>query len=300
MSYSQEVDGEKRYVTTVMEEKAISFMRETPEDQPFLLIMALPEPHGQTGPWNYRDPEFELEPPPGPPAWPETMTEEAHDRLPRAILESQNNASGKCYRPGEKYMATVRDYTARADRALGRIRNALRELHIEDNTVIIFTSDNGTTYGAHGISQKWNMYEESIRVPLTIYDPRLPTTSQGSREQMGLNIDLGPTMLALAGLEISSVMQGTDLSPILRDADSKGREDWFYDHDLGDYLNLPRCQGVRTGRWKYIHYTATDEEELFDLAADPLEMNNLASDPDHASTLAKLRQRCNELREAAK
>ena len=82
-SYWQMEDGEKRYLTSVMEEKAIRFMKETPEDQPFLLYLCLPEPHGQGGPggpWNYRDPQFEIPAPTTPPPVPETMTEEAYSQ----------------------------------------------------------------------------------------------------------------------------------------------------------------------------------------------------------------------------
>ncbi|NQU45180.1 sulfatase-like hydrolase/transferase [bacterium] len=306
VSYSQEVDGEKRYVTSVMEEKAISFMRETPKDQPFLLIMALPEPHGQVGPWNYRDPEFELEPPSAPPARPETMTEEARERLPAAILDSRNgvnlkNLEGKY----DEYMATVRDYTARTDLAVGRIRSALSELGGEDNTVVIFYSDNGSMWGAHGIAGKWNMYEESIRVPLAIYDPRLPESARGARNQMALSIDLAPTMLAMAGVSIPDAMQGTDLSPILRDPKAKGRADWYYEHDVGSRAKgkpLPRCEGVRTESWKYIRYKNTDpvQEELFDLEADPIEMNDLAADAKYEVKLAELRKRCDDYRTSVK
>ena len=177
-SYSQTVDGKKRYLTSVMEEKAIQFMRETPKDQPFMVYMCLPEPHGQGGkggPWNFRDPQFELAPPTAPVTEPETMTKDAYSRLPEAIKNSTNGkAFGAHRKKYPQYMATVRDYVARTDLAVGRIRNALKEIGRDENTVIIFTSDHGSMWGAHGITGKWNMYEESIRVPMIIYDPRLP------------------------------------------------------------------------------------------------------------------------------
>jgi arylsulfatase A-like enzyme len=306
LKYDQMVDGRKRYTTTVMEEKAIGFMRENPKDKPFLLILCLPEPHGQAGPWGYRDPDFQLEPPPGPPPRPKTMSQEAQDRLPAAIRKSRNTSSFKAYKAGyEKYMTTVRDYTARTDLAIGRIRQALLDLDLADNTVVIFASDNGSMWGAHGLSGKWNMYEESIRVPLMILDPRLPASTHGHRSQMALNIDIAPTIVAMAGLPVPDEMQGVDLSPILRDPKAAGRRDWYYEHDVGTASKgkpLPRCEGVRTEQWKYIRYKDTSpvQEELFDLKADPLEENNLAADPANAETLAKLRARCDELRKMAK
>lgn len=306
LSYSQMVDGEKRYVTTIMEEKAIDFIRETPEGQPFLLTLSLPEPHGQAGPWNYRDPDFILEPPPGPPIRPETMNQDALGQLPQAILDSRNHSSLQRYSEGyETYMLTVRDYIARADLAIGRIMQALEDLNLADNTVVIFASDNGSMWGAKGLSGKWNMYEESIRVPLIIYDPRLPTSAQGSRQQMALNIDMAPTIISMAGLTVPEEMQGKDLSEILKKPNASGRNDWYYYHvvetaSLGK--PLPRCEGVRTEQWKYIRYMGTDplQEELFMLYSDPLEENNLANNPEYETILTELRERCDELYEKAK
>jgi arylsulfatase A-like enzyme len=302
VSYSQMVDGRKRYVTTVMEEKAINFMRENPKDTPFLLIMCLPEPHGQVGPWNYRDPDFKLAPPPGSPEKPKTMNEEALERIPLAIRGSRNGL--KAYEAKyNEYMATVRDYTARTDLAVGRILQALKDLNLEDNTVVIFASDNGSMWGAHGLAGKWVMYEESIRVPLMIRDPRLPISTVGHRSQMALNIDIAPTILSMAGVPVPKTMQGTDLSSILSDPQVPGREDWYYEHDVQSAKEtLPRCEGVRTERWKYIHYLDTDpvQEELFDLQTDPLEQNNLVADPAHAEIVEKLRTRRDQYRVSLK
>ena len=203
-------------------------------------------------------------------------------------------------------METVRDYTARSDLAIGRIREALKETGRAENTVIIFSSDNGSMWGAHGIAGKWNMYEESIRVPMMIYDPRLPQSTRGhERDQMALNIDLTATILDLAGLPVPEAMQGVSLLPVLKDPQAKGREDWYYHHDVHTRSKgrpLPRCEGVRTERFKYIRYKETDpvEEELFDLEKDPREPSNLAGNPEYVARLKKLRDRCDELRETVK
>ncbi|MBM3851724.1 MAG: DUF4976 domain-containing protein [Verrucomicrobia bacterium] len=305
VSYSQLVDGQKRYVTTVMEEKAIGFLREQPRDRPFLLILALPEPHGQVGPWNMSDPDFNLDLPAVPAPPPRSMTQPAAS-LPPPIRASRNFTPGQQNdAKHQQYMATVRSYIARADLSVGRIRAALRELNLDDNTVVVFTSDNGSMWGAHGLNGKWNMYEESIRVPLIVHDPRLPAAARGRRAHMALNIDLAPSLLTLAGEPVPPAMQGMDLGPILRDARAPGRSEWYYEHDVHTASGgrpLPRCEGLRTERWKYICYkdTAPVEEELFDLTADPGEQTNLAPDPRHAPLLAEMRQRFAALRAAAK
>ena len=302
-SFRQKADGRDRYLTTVMEEKATRFLKEQPRDKPFLLVMALKEPHG---PLDMEDPETGPGPAQSPVPRPKTLTAEAFERLPAAVRESRNSVA-----PGPEFLkddskyqkdvATAYRYIHRADIAVGRIMAALQEQGFDRNTVVIFTSDNGSMGGAHRLVGKWNMYEESIRVPLIIRDPRLPAALRGRRSQMALNIDLAPTMLALAGVPIPATMQGGDLQPVLRDPGAKGREDWYYEHDTGvtrEKRPLPRCEGVRTGRWKYIHYKDTHpvQEELFDLQADPQEEHNLASDLRHAETLGRLRTRCDEYR----
>jgi arylsulfatase A-like enzyme len=122
---------------------------------------------------------------------------------------------------------------------------------------------------------------------------------------MALNIDLAPTLLTLAGEPVPPAMQGMDLGPILRDVRAPGRSEWYYEHDVHTASQgrpLPRCEGVRTERWKYIRYLATSpvEEELFDLAADAGEQTNLATNPQHGPLLSEMRQRFAALRTAAK
>jgi arylsulfatase A-like enzyme len=293
-----------RYITSIIEEKATQFIREQPKDKPFLLVLALKEPHG---PRDMEDPELPANLVQSPIPRPKTLTAESFAQLPAAIRESRNSVT-----PGPTFlkedtkfqeeMAQTYRYISRADITVGRIVKALRDKGCDDNTVILFASDNGSMEGAHRLVGKWNMYEESLRVPLIIRDPRLPASSHGRRNQMALNIDLAPTMLALAGLPIPAAMQGSDLQPILRDAHTAGRADWYYEHDVlldGEKGKpLPRCEGVRSEHWKYIRYKDTKplQEELFDLQKDPLEEHNLAQEPAHATTLTAMSARCDELR----
>ena len=149
--------------------------------------------------------------------------------------------------------------------------------------------------GAHGIAGKWNMSGESIRVPMMIYDPRLPKSVSGTRSQTALNIDLTAIVMDLAGVPAPH-MDGISLMPILKDTTAEGREEWYYLHDVytrGKGNPLPNCEGIRGERWKYIHYRTTDpvQEELFDIKADPKEMNDLSSNPEYFVILKKLRAR---------
>jgi len=298
---------EGRYLTTVMEEKALEFIRQQPKGQPFLLVMALKEPHG---PRDMEDPALPANLVTGPIPRPKTLTAEAFQKLPDSVRQSRNSVTpGPTFLKNDaayqKQMAETYRYISRADIAVGRVMQALRDSGCDDHTVVIFSSDNGSMEGAHRLVGKWNMYEESIRVPLIIRDPRLPAAACGRRSQMALNIDIAPTILALAGLALPPAIQGLDLRPILRDPEAAGRTDWYYEHDVESESTgkpLPRCEGVRTESWKYVRYKDTHpvQEELFDLQADPREEHNLTPDPAQAGRLATLRARCDQLRDLAK
>ncbi len=302
IDFRQEVDGQVRYLTTMMTEKAVEFLRQNPPDRPFCLTVALKEPHG---PWNFFDPEV-----PGnyenatiPP--PATFTPAAYAALPEFIRNSLNGSAGpRWFKHPEQYQQWMKTYyrlVTRADLAVGRIMETLRHLKLDGDTVVIFTSDNGEFQGAHGLTGKWLMYEESIRVPFIIRDPRLPAPLRGQRcDEMVLSIDLAPTMLGLAGIPIPDAMQGRDIGPLVRGEKLPWREDWYYEHTYArpPPHKIPKCEGVRTKQWKYTRYTDFTPpcEQLFDLVGDPQEMKNLAGEPAHASMLAKLRARCDEYR----
>jgi arylsulfatase A-like enzyme len=304
VGFRQVVDGEPRYLTTVLEEEAVRFLRSQPADRPFCLTVGLKEPHG---PWDYFDPEVadayqDRHIPP-----PATRTLEDYMSQPRFIRESLSGgltpdtiASPEAY---QHDMRLVYRLVSRADLALGRIRNALETVGLADNTVIIVSSDHGSMGGAHGLKGKWLMYEESIRVPLIIHDPRVPAAHRGQRcGRAALNIDIAPTILTLAGVTIPASMQGLDLSPLVRgEVAVPWRTSWYYEHVFDTERPLRpvvRSEGVREDDWKYIRYPAVvpPAEQLFDLRNDPRETHDLAADPGHAETLARLRTCCDAYR----
>jgi arylsulfatase A-like enzyme len=262
--------------------------------------MAFKEPHGKL---DYFDPEFEDPYPNATIRPPASHTRESFAALPERVQSGLNGSPQWLGNP-TGYEAALREsyaYISRSDFSIGQICRALKDQGLDQNTVVIHLSDNGDMDGAHGLDGKWMMYEESIQVPLIIRDPRLPAATHGRRSQVALNIDVAPTILAMAGLPVPAGMQGVDLQPVLRDPDTKGREDWYYEHVFtakGLRKPIPKSEGVRTERWKYIRYTeAPVLEQLFDLAGDPQEEHDLAGNLEHAATLAKLRARCDEYRE---
>jgi arylsulfatase A-like enzyme len=301
ISFRQQVEGKPRYLTTVMTEKAIEFLQATTPEQPFCLTVAFKEPHG---PFNYFDPaapnayeDVEIPPPP-------TFARQDWDAQPKFIRDSLNGSRSLAWlNRRESYQQDIRTFyrtVTRADAAVGIILEEVRRLGLDDNTVVIFSSDHGSLLGDHGLSGKWLMYENSIRVPLIIYDPRVDSKHEVCRaDELALSIDLAPTMLALAGLEPPESMQGADLMPIVRGESTSWRSRFYYQHVYNtDPPRAPiaKTEGIRTGRWKYIRYPETDPlfEQLFDLQSDPLERTNLASVAEHAAVLNELRTQCDE------
>jgi arylsulfatase A-like enzyme len=181
------------------------------------------------------------------------------------------------------------------DAAIGRILEALRRLGFEDDTVVIFASDNGYFLGDRGYADKWTMHEQSIRVPCIVKDGRHPAARQGRvLRDMVLNVDIPPTIVAMAGIPVPERMQGRSLSALLAGSDGSWRREIFTEH-LWKHPEIPRTEAVRTERWKYIRYPDHPEyEELYDLAADTWETRNLARESRERQRIAEFRRRCDE------
>ena len=180
------------------------------------------------------------------------------------------------------------------DKALGMIRAELERQKLTDNTVVIYTSDNGFLCGAHGYGSKVLPIEESARAPLIIFDPRSPSAGKGWRcGALTGNIDFAPSILELAGLPKPDNMDGVSLLPLLRTPQTDVRDQLAFMNVWGP--DATHSLTAITKRWKYTYWAHDDKgmvptEELFDLARDPLEFSNLAGNPEYASQLVKMRK----------
>lgn len=179
-----------------------------------------------------------------------------------------------------------------ADDCLGRLLDALNELGFAQNTVVVYTSDNGFYLGEHQVGDKRSAYDESLRVPFIVRDPRLPPAARGRVvDAMVLNLDLAPTLLALAGVTQPKEMPGMSWLPLLTGQPVAWRQSWFYEYFAERQKNsrVPDITAVRTADAKLIRYPGHDEwTELFDLQADPYEIRNLYGDPAAEALRAKL------------
>jgi arylsulfatase A-like enzyme len=301
-------NGRYTHLTRVMGDQALEFLEGCSDKQAFCLSMSFKSPHCQDGDPRqfiydhaykelYEDVTFPV---------PLTADPQYWDQFPDFFKE--NNEARKRWQirfsTPELYQQMVRNYHRLihgVDVQIGRIRAKLEEKGLAENTVIILIGDNGFFLGEHGMAGKWYGQEESIRVPLIIYDPRLPQSQRGATiDQISLNIDIAPTILSAAGLRVPAGMQGESLLPLARGETAAWRQDFYYDH-LVDIKTIPKCEGVVSKRWKYMRYAEADPvyEQLFDLKEDPQETRNLAASPEHQDILRQMQLRFEVLKKAA-
>ena len=228
---------------------------------------------------------------------PKTATREEAARQPQFLQKSMASDYGRRMVGDQKALAEeMRKHyrlVSTIDGTVAKLRELLAEEKLTDNTIIIFTTDNGEFFGEHGFWGKWLPYEDSIRVPLIVFDPRLPAEKRGAqRDEMALNIDLAPTFLALTGCAIPRSMQGQDLTPLLRGERPVWRTDWFYEHTWTADGRIAPSEAVRSEEWKFIRFTGETPfvEQLFNLKADPDETINRIADTYCASVANKMRK----------
>ncbi|MBI1899512.1 MAG: sulfatase-like hydrolase/transferase, partial [Planctomycetia bacterium] len=312
--------GDDEHLTDKQAHQALEFLDGCSAEQPFCLQISFKAAHCQDGePWQtqfpparrYLDLYADLQIPA-----PETATREEFSRLP-AMLQTSEARRRWTFRFADAEMTqyTLRNYyrlVTGMDDAAGQIIAKLKDRGLAENTIVIFTSDNGFYLGDRGLAGKWFMHEESIRVPLVVFDPRPQSSDVGQSQKaktrgatcgaLALNIDVAPTILELAGLGAPDAMQGRSLVPLLR---GERPADWpdtfFYEHRFV-HKAIPQTVGVRSPKWKYARYFTGDEsvEQLFDLSSDPLERTDLAGKPERAAELEKWRKACDEWMEKVK
>jgi arylsulfatase A-like enzyme len=182
------------------------------------------------------------------------------------------------------------------DEAVAALVRTLGDLGLDDNTIVVFTSDNGHAWGEHWYYAKECPYEECLRVPLAIRYPVLVPRA-GLDDRLVLNIDLAPTLAELAGAAVPAGVNGRSLVPILEGRGDPWREDFLFEHWYRSLVLIPTHAGVRTREWKYLEYEGSPPYvELYDLVNDPWELTNLAGDPLLAGVEAALAARLGPLR----
>ena len=201
-----------------------------------------------------------------------------------------------------KYQRYIKDYlrcVASVDENIGRVLDYLDAVQLTNNTLVVYTSDQGFYLGEHGWFDKRFMYEESLRIPLIVRYPREIKAGK-NQEDMVLNLDFAPTFLDYAGIQIPDDMQGRSLRTILKGRTPENwRQSMYYHYYEYPAWHMVKCHyGIRTKRYKLIHfYHDIDAWELYDLENDPHELRNLYGDPQYLGIVAELKAELVRLRE---
>ena len=276
---------------------AVDWIGRYESDQPLFLEIGFPGPHPPYDPtpdWIdlYADTKFPLVP----------LNESERSSQPpvfRDMAAHQNRTPGDSTKllpnPTEAQRQHQRRYymanVSLIDAQIGRIRQALADRGLLDNSVIIFTSDHGDTLTDHFSSQKWTMYDSVTRVPALVWAPDRFAGGRRVAEQIEW-FDLAGTILDLAGAEFPDPFEAQTLVPALEGREFAGREYVFSEMGRWDRVGLTTdyMTMVRSHQWKLVHFIDQPHGQLFDLAKDPDELENLWHDPEHGAIRSELIQ----------
>ncbi len=228
-----------------------------------------------------------------------TVTEEKYFKsLPKDVQAGFNRLRWTWrFDTPEKYQKSVKGYyrmISEVDSEIKKIREKLAEKGLDKNTIIIVMGDNGYFLGERQLADKWLMYDNSIRVPMIIYDPRV--NAHQDIDDMALNIDIPATIADYAGIAKPASWQGKSLKPITsKETKTIDRDTILIEH-IWEFTEIPPSEGVRTKKWKYFRYVNDKSiEELYNLEEDPKETKNLINDKKHQKVVEALRKKCDEL-----
>lgn len=300
--------GEHRYtgyVTGILTDLAIQRLEHRPKDRPFFLMVHHKAPHRNWQPEEKYVAAFKDRAIPEPPtlfdtyegrsdALREQKQSVAHDlsrkdlkQDPPTGLEGEALVRWKYRRYLQDYLACVQS----VDDSVGRLLDWIDTHGLKDNTLVIYTSDQGFFLGDHGLYDKRFMYEESIRMPFLARAPGriVPGTTS---DALAINCDFAPTFLDLAGAPVPADMQGRSLRPLFNGGKPDGWRTSFYYryyHDPGDH-NTRAHYGVRTETHKLIYFWKKDQWECYDLLKDPEELHNIYAEPSAQPVVAALKK----------
>ncbi|MBK1877467.1 sulfatase family protein [Pelagicoccus mobilis] len=285
-------DGNLRHETDLCVDAGIRFIDTVSEEAPFCLSISFNASHAEDGD---KRPGQHFQ-------WPESangLYEEVEipapalsdDKYFEALPPFLQDKEGLSYEryfwrwdTPEKYQTNIRAYyrmITGIDNAIARLLETLKAKGLDQNTIIVYSADNGFMMGDRQTAGKWNHYDQSLSIPLIIYDPRLPQSKRGRvLTELVSNLDMAPTFVDMAGLKVPAVHQGRSLVPLIQGQTVSWRQDFFCEH-LFDWYN--DWHAVRSAKYKYAVYYDDDYECLYDLEKDPNELHNLAQSPEYAS-----------------
>ncbi|MEO8960279.1 MAG: sulfatase [Ginsengibacter sp.] len=304
------VEKEKGYITDLLTSYALGWMDTINRNKPFFVYLSHKAVHAMFQPAKEHDGEYDKMPIISPPSMYLTATDSSkyfgvqtapespvnYADIPFWVRRQRYSWHGVDHMyDGEMQFDTFyRKYCETllsVDESIGTVMQWLKDHNLDKNTLVIYMGDNGFQFGEHGLIDKRDMYEASMRVPLLAWCPDL--IKPGTKvKQMVENIDIGPTILDLAGVAEPKQMQGASFLPLLEGKQIKWRDKIFYEYYWEwAFPMTPTIFGIRTDQYKYIYnWGVWDINELYDIQKDPEEMNNLVRNPEFANIAKSLKK----------
>ncbi|QEL16052.1 sulfatase family protein [Limnoglobus roseus] len=291
------------WIDDVTTDHAINWMKKDRGDKPFCLFLFFKTPHRQWVPparhkETYKDAVVKK-----PALW-----DDPGQGKPRAFLQAANMFGQ--YPDVHNYDEMIRDYCrclTAVDDNVGKVLAALDAMKVADDTMVMYTSDNGFFLGEWQRFDKRFMHDVSIRVPMLVRHPKSVKAGQ-TPTGMVLNVDIAPTLLNFAGVPYPNTMHGRSMTELIAEPKATDnvkpwRDSWYYEyHEFPDAShNVNKHRGVRTEQYKFIHYydppfKFAQEFELYDLKADPEERTNLANRPKFKPVVDEMKAKLEKLR----
>jgi alpha-L-rhamnosidase len=294
------LDQDTVHLTRYTGQQAIDFIENAPTDKPFCLSLSFSAPHAHdSAPDQYfwqpeTDQLHQDVTMPGP----ELAEDHFFNELPERVKSGFNRLRWTWrFDTPEKYQHSVKGYyrmISGIDLEISKIRQQLMDKGIDKNTIIILMGDNGYFLGERQLAGKWLLYDNSIRVPLIIFDPRVK--KHRDSKVMALNLDVPATLLDIAGVKRPESWHGESLLPIVTGKRIILNRDTVLIEHIWEFESIPPSEGVRTNSWKYFRYVNDKSiEHLYNLDKDPKEIKNLSLNPTYQKTLFSLRLKTDEL-----
>ena len=272
------------YITEDLTQLAMTWIEQV-QDQPFALYLshkALHLPMTPSKAWAGRYDKEHVELPPEADSW---------------LAFADGNFKHFLWDPLEAKMRDYAETAAAMDEQIGLLLRQLDKLGLADNTVLVYAGDNGYLWGEHRLIDKRWSYEESIRIPFIIRYPNRLRDPGRRHASMVLNLDLAPTLLELAELEVPATMQGKSLASMIDGDETPVRDAWVYKYFEDFPYPVPDQTALRGDQYKLITYRRGKKDELFDLAVDPGEHNNLIDKPSQQQRVGEMRTRLSTMLE---
>ena len=284
------------YISDLLTEHALGWLDQRDQDKPFFMYLSHKGVHALFRPAQRHQDKYKNEKLVYPPSYDQTKGDSYKDLgWPDWVKEQRNSWHGvdDMYHGEHDFNSFFKKYCETllaVDESIGSVLDYLKANQLDENTMVIYMGDNGFSFGEHGLIDKRQFYEESVKVPFLVRYPEKikPGTTINKMVQ---NIDVAPTVLAMAGLEQPEYLHGASFLPLLDGTDVTWRDRIFYEYYWEYYFpQTPTVHGVRTDKYKYLQYHGIwDTNELYDLENDPFEMNNLIKSPEHQEMIAQLR-----------